>query len=427
MKTKTKQLALLEIAIVLCAVFCASASGIATAVASDIFYQPGPLDVFGNANEDDTIDMRDTTYIKLVIFGKKPKTELADANNDGKVSMLDVGQTKLIILGKEKKLTFVDVDGKTATVHKPVERIVVAFSFIADGIRVLGAKDRVVGVADNILKTSTYFPELSKKPSVGSRKDLDVEAILELDPDLVTLDSRQSHTPELEDKLKGTGTDVARLGISDSPIVLEEMRILGYILDEEENARIYSEWLNECLSTIDERVSVIPENEKHTVFLARPGGTTCGGKSSYAKTVERAGGINIAAELDEYPEVDPEWVIKQNPDVIIGIEWSGGYETDDVNAMKARYDVVIGKPGFECINAVKNNRVYTTWSKNVCGVSYVIGVTQFAKWLYPDLFDDLDPQALHQEYVDKFCPGLDFDVREQGIFVYHPEEHPDGR
>jgi uncharacterized iron-regulated membrane protein len=41
----------------------------ATTAASEI-YEPGPLDVFGNANEDDTIDMRDTTYIKLVIFGK---------------------------------------------------------------------------------------------------------------------------------------------------------------------------------------------------------------------------------------------------------------------------------------------------------------------------------------------------------------------
>jgi len=147
-------------------------------------------------------------------------------------------------------------------------------------------------------------------------------------------------------------------------------------------------------------------DEKQTVFLARPGGTTCGAKSSYGKTLERAGGINIAAELDEYPEVDPEWVIEQNPDVIIGIEWSGGYETDDVSAMKARYDVVTGKPGFEHINAVKNNRVYITWSKNACGASYPIGVAHFAKWFHPDLFEDLDPQVLRQEYVDKFYPGL---------------------
>jgi hypothetical protein len=26
-----------------------------------------------------------------------------------------------------------------------------------------------------------------------------------------------------------------------------------------------------------------------------------------------------------------------------------------------------------------------------------------AKWFYPDEFEDLDLQSIHQEYVDKFC------------------------
>jgi iron complex transport system substrate-binding protein len=30
--------------------------------------------IYGNANEDDTLDMRDVTYIKLAIFGKKPRS-----------------------------------------------------------------------------------------------------------------------------------------------------------------------------------------------------------------------------------------------------------------------------------------------------------------------------------------------------------------
>ena len=49
-----------------------------------------------------------------------------------------------------------------------------------------------------------------------------------------------------------------------------------------------------------------------------------------------------------------------------------------------------------------------------------------AKWFYPDEFEDLDPQATHQEYVDEFL-DIDFDVKEHGTFVYHPELYPDGR
>jgi uncharacterized membrane protein YeiB len=88
MKTKTKTIALVEIAIVLCSVFLVALPAIAaeqttqkvsateiTTASEDDFV----LDIYGNGNEDDTIDMGDVVYTKLAIFGKKPKTELCDA------------------------------------------------------------------------------------------------------------------------------------------------------------------------------------------------------------------------------------------------------------------------------------------------------------------------------------------------------------
>jgi len=79
MKIKNKVIAITEKAIVLCSLLVVtlpviaieqfaqevSASEVTTASEDDY-----TLGVYGNANEDDTIDMRDTTYIKLVIFGK---------------------------------------------------------------------------------------------------------------------------------------------------------------------------------------------------------------------------------------------------------------------------------------------------------------------------------------------------------------------
>ena len=37
-----------------------------------------------------------------------------------------------------------------------------------------------------------------------------------------------------------------------------------------------------------------------------------------------------------------------------------------------------------------------------------------AKWFYPDEFEDLDLQSIHQEYVDKFC-GIYLDVTKHGV------------
>ncbi|MCK4732556.1 MAG: hypothetical protein KAT65_08860, partial [Methanophagales archaeon] len=72
---KRKTLALLEIAIVLCSVLLVTLPGIAAdqtaqkASASEITTASEDdyvLDIYGNANEDDTIDMRDLTYVKLI-------------------------------------------------------------------------------------------------------------------------------------------------------------------------------------------------------------------------------------------------------------------------------------------------------------------------------------------------------------------------
>ena len=419
MKTKTKTFALVEIAIVLCSVFLVALPGIAAA-ASEL-YEPGPLDVFGNANEDDTIDMRDTTYIKLVIFGKKPETKLADANNDGKVSMLDVGQTKLIILGKEKELTFVDEIGQMVTVHKPVERIIAVYYTVGETIRAIGAKNLVVGIdggsSGSIQFSSTFFPGLGKKPCVGARMEMDIEKILELEPDAVILG--KWHTKDLEDTLKGTGIDVVRVCPYEPETLRNKVMQLGYILDEVENARNYFEWHDGYINEIVEKVSGIPEDKKSKVFIDGGGSVTeRNDRSDHLMTCEQAGGINIAANLGEQKTVEVEWIVEQNPDVIIGCSFGGDYETDDESVYKAHYDEIIGLPGFDQIKAVQDDRVYIINGRFGMGLATPIGTAYMAKWYHPELFEDLDPQEMHQEYVDKFCPGLDFDVRTEGVFVY---------
>ena len=71
------------------------------------------------------------------------------------------------------------------------------------------------------------------------------------------------------------------------------------------------------------------------------------------------------------------------------------------------------------IDAVKNDRVYATHAILIYapGPGYQIGVAYLAKLFYPELFGDLDPMAMHQEYIDRF-QGIDYDVSDQGVFWY---------
>ncbi len=40
---------------------------------------------------------------------------------------------------------------------------------------------------------------------------------------------------------------------------------------------------------------------------------------------------------------------------------------------------------------------------------------------HPDLFADMDPEAIHQEFLTDF-QELDYDLNEHGVFVYPPIE-----
>jgi iron complex transport system substrate-binding protein len=48
---------------------------------------------------------------------------------------------------------------------------------------------------------------------------------------------------------------------------------------------------------------------------------------------------------------------------------------------------------------------------------WFLGIPYVAKLLYPDLFADLDPDAIHQEFLTRFL-RIDYDVSKQGVFIY---------
>ena len=439
MKTKNKVVALFGIVIVLCSVFLMAlpaiaaeqttqkaASAIKTSSEDDYV-----LDIYGNANEDDTIDMRDLTYVKLIFFGKKPETELADAKYDGKINPLDFIQIKLIIVGKENELTIVDSADRIVTVKKPIERIVVILREFTHAIVALGAKDRIVGIAEPVTTYNSLLPEVSKLPSVGMWWDPDIEAILELNPDTVCVMGAWPSPEKVEDKLPDTIT-VIRMYFFRPETMKEEMEKLGYLLDKEDVADRYLEWHDKYVDAINEKVSEISEEKKVRVFLdagergMSSRGTYITGSTMHPLCV-MAGGINIAymeGSSGMSRKVETEWILDQKPDVIAGIACKGGpgepggYDTDDDSGMKAYYDEIIELPGFkENVPAVINDRVFVMPCVYTCGPQYPASLATMAKWFYPDLFEDLNPQAIHQEYLDTFL-GIDYNVYEQGVFVY---------
>ena len=88
---------------------------------------------------------------------------------------------------------------------------------------------------------------------------------------------------------------------------------------------------------------------------------------------------NVVTE-EEWPKMDQEAIIASNPDVIIT---TYGFYTDDA------VEQVLSREGWQDINAVKNKQVVDVESDKVnrSGPRLVEGVEEFAKAVYPDVFN----------------------------------------
>ncbi|MCD4844870.1 MAG: ABC transporter substrate-binding protein, partial [Methanosarcinales archaeon] len=403
------------------------------------------------ANEDDTIDLNDVEYTASVILGLDDQTQLADAKYDGEVDILDMIQTELIILGKQNELTIDDGTGETVTVEMPVKRILVEYTDNAELVRILNAKDRVIAVDYLIAHTEIQFPELSKLPCIGNMFKPDYEAVLNVNPDLLLTFSNE--IDEKKEKLPDTA--VVHLGLYYPDLFNPEesqftngVRKLGYLLNAIEAAVEYINWRIALIDDIRSRTQKLSEGEKPRVFICSYGDIIAEKKTfrTYAMidTLTQmsiaAGGKNIAEDLPEFAgpkngiTVDSEWVIEKDPEFIIihavRYTWGGstmepshGYDEDNPSGMKEHLiDQLISRPEMANVTAVKTGNVYVmsgNFRNDATGGS--LGSAYMARLFHPDLFANLDPEAIHQEYLTDF-QGLDYDLNEHGVFVYPPIE-----
>ena len=392
---------------------------------SPVLASAGYSKIYGNANEDDILDMRDVTYIKLVIFGKKPATTFADANYDGKISMLDIGQTKLIILGKEKKLTLVDMAERVVTLCRPVERV---YAHSVHGTRTvvqLGAKDKLVAISASIKEfiygepgKSKYFsplhraaPELEDLPAAGSYKDPALEFILSLKPDVVLA------SPSFADTIQeNICIPVVADAVVGGDLSFRMHRVIGKVVGNEKEAEELISYVSERLDELTEVTSGIPDREKPKVYNAHLGPWRNDILQVMVRydPIEIAGGINVAGECSGYGvDVPKEQIIKWNPDIIL----LGSSPTKE-RREGTSIDDVLSDPDLQSVNAVKNGSVYYTKGCMMGWDPVTVSVESFyfAKLFHPEKFEGLNIEDECNEILKKFY-GVD------GLYTWMSEHY----
>ena len=378
------------------------------------------LGIFGNANEDDTIDLKDVEYTASVVLGLDDQTQLADAKYDGEVDILDVTQIELIMLGQEKELTVIDQADRIVTVSRPIERVVTTFPSVTRTIFVVDGPDRLVGVSNVLTKYSDKmlclqaYPEFKELPTVGMHTEPNAESILALKPDVVF--SWSSAADVLQEK---TGIPVITLT---TPSYFDEgswdsYKLAGSILGKEEEVEELISYANEKIAEITEITSEIPEDEKPKVYFV----SCCQGICDITKTWgyyapgDIAGGINVAEDQvlsSGSSIVSKEQIIGWNPDIVL---LHGGSKTD---GWDLSIEDILADPDLQMINAVKNKRVYYTKGYMI-GWDPATGLTEsfyMAKLFHPDKFEDLDVEEKNNEILKQF-------YRADGLYTWLLENY----
>lgn len=244
-------------------------------------------------------------------------------------------------------LTVKDSLEREVVIEEPVEKLIITQPADAEILYELGAKDLIVGRGEYV----NYPEDLEEIPMVGSVDTLDLEQIIDLEPDLIILD-RMDQAEELVAKFDEAG--IAYLVTN--PISIEEIytsiELLGQIVDKNEEA---DQLIQSMKSTFAEYEKMADEKgESKTVYYEvsplEYGLWTAGSQTFFNEFGQMLNLENIFPEIDTWAEVSQEEVLSRNPDYIITTSMPSG-ELDPVEEIKAR-------PGWDSINAVKNDGVY---------------------------------------------------------------------
>jgi iron complex transport system substrate-binding protein len=214
-------------------------------------------------------------------------------------------------------------------------RIVTLLPSLTETVCVLGHCGDLVAVDD----FSDWPPQIARLPRVGGLEDAHIEKIMALQPDLVLLTA----SSRAAGRLRALGVRVATFEPKTVEDVHANLLEVGELLGEKQAAaRAWSE-LNEGIAAAAR--SVPPSRKGVRVYFEVGTGPYGAGETSHiGELLARLGAANIIpARLGSVPKLNPEFVVRSDPQVII-------ISARDAAEMRQR-------PGWNRIRAVHDGRV----------------------------------------------------------------------
>ena len=217
----------------------------------------------------------------------------------------------------------------------PPQRIVTMLPSLTEVAWTLGVGPRLVGVD----RYSNWPADIARLPHLGGLDDAQIEAIAALKPDVI-LASSSSRAME---RLEALGFTVVRFKSESHADVRRTLDTLAELLGSpDEGARVWARLERE----MDAAAARVPSAVRgQRVYFEIGGGPYAAGTTSFiGETLTRLGMNNIVpAELGPFPKLNPEYVVRAKPDLIMGVQREQAALTQ--------------RPGWNSLVAVRDKRL----------------------------------------------------------------------
>jgi iron complex transport system substrate-binding protein len=197
-----------------------------------------------------------------------------------------------------------------------VRRVVTTTPSATEIIAAAGGLERIVGVD----RFSRFPPEVAGLPVVGDFMAPSVEAILQLEPDLVVLDAVQGRAAEA---LRAGGQRTLVLEMHTVAHVLDGIARAGDALGTQEVARAERTRLERAIAEVRARGQARPRRPRVLMVVDREVGAlrsiVAAGPGTYLDELTSLAGADnvLRASAARYPNVSPETILEARPDVIL--------------------------------------------------------------------------------------------------------------
>ena len=232
--------------------------------------------------------------------------------------------------------------------NKKYNRIVVLDPATVEMIYMLGAEDKIVGVAN--LERSKVWPEekVAKLESVGTFMKPSLEKIIALKPDLVIMSALTGE--ELNNGLKSNNIEAKRVQANSIEEIFTNFLEVAKMLGKENEA---NKIIAEKKAKLEE-IKKIATGNKKGLFVMSASPLMVFGNDNLPNDIMKLLNIKNIAENQKgrNPIVTPEFIIKENPDMIITL-------------LPNPSQIVATNPQLKNVNAIKNNKFIVVNSSQI--------------------------------------------------------------